>query len=112
MYKRQTCHGDIELVKEAKKEGASYAAMGAVFASSTKPNANIISRQELIDGCQQGIDICVIGGLSAENIVELAGLPLAYVAVVGDIMDLPVQQIAARCQQWQQALDTWRAPAG
>ena len=108
----RTCHGDVELVKEAKKEGASYAAMGAVFASSTKPNANIISRQELIDGCQQGIDICVIGGLSAENIVELAGLPIAYVAVVGDIMDLPVQQIAARCQQWQQALDTWRTPAG
>ena len=107
----RTCHGDIDLVKEAKKEGASYAAMGAVFASNTKPNANIISRQELIDGCQQGIDICVIGGLSAENIVELAGLPIAYVAVVGDIMDLPVQQIAARCQQWQQALDTWRTPA-
>ena len=107
----RTCHGDVDLVKEAKKEGASYAAMGAVFASNTKPNANIISRQELIDGCQQGIDICVIGGLSAENIVELAGLPIAYVAVVGDIMDLPVQQIAARCQQWQQALDTWRAPA-
>ena len=108
----RTCHGDVDLVKEAKKEGASYAAMGAVFASNTKPNANIISRQQLIDGCQQGIDICVIGGLSAENIVELAGLPIAYVAVVGDIMDLPVQQIAARCQQWQQALDTWRAPAG
>ena len=108
----RTCHGDVELVKEAKKEGASYAAMGAVFASNTKPNANIISRQQLIDGCQQGIDICVIGGLSAENIVELAGLPIAYVAVVGDIMDLPVQKIAARCQQWQQALDTWRAPAG
>lgn len=107
----RTCHGDIDLVKEAKKEGASYAAMGAVFASNTKPNANIISRQELIDGCQQGIEICVIGGLSAENIVELAGLPIAYVAVVGDIMDLPVQQIAARCQQWQQALDTWRTPA-
>ena len=107
----RTCHDDVDLVIEAKKEGASYAAMGAIFASTTKPNADVISRQELIDGCQQGIDICVIGGLSAENIVELAGLPIAYVAVVGDIMDLPVQKIAMRCQQWQQALDTWYAPA-
>ena len=107
----RTCHGDVHLVKEAKKEGASYAAMGAIFASNTKPNANIISRQQLIEGCEQGIDICVIGGLSAENITELSGLPIAYVAVVGDIMDLPVHQIAARCQQWQQALDTWYAPA-
>lgn len=106
----RTCHGDIELIKEAKKAGANYAAMGAVFASSTKPNANIISRNRLIEGCQQGLDICVIGGLSAENITELAGLSIAYVAVVGDIMDLPVQQIAARCQQWQQALDSWQAP--
>ena len=107
----RTCHGDVDLVKEAKKEGASYAAMGAIFASNTKPNANIVSRQKLSDGCQQGIDICVIGGLSAENIVELAGLPIAYVAVVGDIMDLPLAQIAERCQQWQQALDLWQAPA-
>ena len=107
----RTCHGDVDLVKEAKKEGASYAAMGAIFASNTKPNANIISRQQLIEGCEQGIDICVIGGLSAENITELSGLPIAYVAVIGDIMDLPVQKIAMRCQQWQQALDTWYAPA-
>ena len=107
----RTCHGDVDLVTEAKKEGASYVAMGAIFASNTKPNANVISRQQLIEGCEQGIDICVIGGLSAENITELSGLPIAYVAVVGDIMDLPVQKIAMRCKQWQQALDTWYAPA-
>ena len=107
----RTCHGDVALIKQAKEDGASYAAMGAVFASNTKPNAHVISRQQLIEGCQQGIDICVIGGLTAENITELAGLPITYVAVVGDIMDLPVQQIAARCQQWQQALNKWQAPA-
>lgn len=107
----RTCHGDVALVKQAKKDGASYAAMGAFFASNTKPNAHVISRQQLIEGCQQGIDICVIGGLTAENVTELAGLPIAYVAVVGDIMDLPVEKIAARCQQWQQALSKWQAPA-
>lgn len=107
----RTCHGNIELIREAKRDGASYAAMGAVFTSSTKPNADVISPQQLIEGCQQGIDICVIGGLTAENISKLAGLPIKYVAVVGDIMDLPVNQIAARCHQWQQALNKWTAPA-
>jgi len=107
----RTCHGDVNLVKQAKKDGASYAAMGAVFASNTKPNAHVISRQQLIEGCQQEIDICVIGGLTVENVTELAGLPIAYVAVVGDIIDLPVEQIAARCQQWQQALSRWQTPA-
>lgn len=107
----RTCHGNVELVKDAQDAGASYAAMGAVFASTTKPNADVISRQQLINGCQQGIALCVIGGLTAENIVELAGLPITYVAVVGDIMDLPEQKIAKRCRQWQQALNEWSTPA-
>lgn len=107
----RTCHGDVTLIEKAKTDGASYAAMGAIFASTTKPNANTISRQQLIEGCQQDIDICVIGGLSAENIVELSSLPITYIAVVGDIMDLPVQKIAARCEEWQQALNTWNSPA-
>ena len=103
----RTCHGDISLIEKAKNDGASYAAMGAVFASTTKPNAKPILRSQLIEGCQQGINICVIGGLTAENITELSALPISYVAVVGDIMDLPVHQIAARCEEWQQALSTW-----
>ena len=107
----RTCHGNIELVKEAKDDGASYAAMGAIFTSTTKPNADIISRQKLIEGCQQDIPICVIGGLTVENISELAGIPIALVALVGDIMDLPVEKIAERCYQWQQALSKWKTPA-
>lgn len=107
----RTCHGNVELVKKARDAGASYAAMGAVFASTTKPNADVISRQKLMDGCQQGIALCVIGGLTAENIKELVGIPITYVAVVGDIMDLPEHKIAERCQQWQQALNEWSKPA-
>jgi len=107
----RTCHGDVNLVKEAKEDGANYAAMGAVFASTTKPNADIISRQQLIEGCQQDIKICVIGGLTAENVSELTSLPIAYVAIVGDIMDLPVAQIAQRCEQWQQAFANWKTSA-
>jgi len=106
----RTCHGDVELIKEAKNDGASYAAMGAVFTSMTKPNADIISRQQLVEGCQQGIPICVIGGLTAENISELVDLPIALVAVVGDIMDLPVADIAQRCHEWQQAFSRWKIP--
>ena len=106
----RTCHGDVALIKEAKNDGASYAAMGAVFTSTTKPNANIISRQQLVEGCQQGIPICVIGGLTAENISELVDLPIALVAVVGDIMDLPVADISQRCHEWQQAFSKWKIP--
>ena len=107
----RTCHEDFGLIRAAKNDGANYAAMGAIFASTTKPNADTISRQQLIEGCQQGIPICVIGGLTAENVLELAGLPIALIAVVGDIMDLPVEKIAQRCDEWQQALSKWNTPA-
>lgn len=107
----RTCHGNVKLVQEAKIDGADYAAMGAVFASTTKPNAQTITREQLIEGCQQDIDICIIGGLTAENVNQLSSLPLTYIAVVGDIMDMPVDKIAKRCQQWQQALNLWHTPA-
>lgn len=111
----RTCHGEVAFVKEAVDAGATYVAMGAIFASSTKPNANIISQQQLIDGCQQtmgkNVEVCVIGGLTAENVHQLKGLPLTYVAVVGDIMDLPVDAIGRRCQAWQQAFTDWYTPA-
>lgn len=103
----RTCHGSAGLVQEAKKDGASYAAMGAVFASTTKPNADVVLRQQIIEGCQQGIPICVIGGLTAENIVDLKDIPISLVAVVGDIMDLPAEKIAHRCYEWQQAFSQW-----
>ncbi|WP_058368412.1 MULTISPECIES: thiamine phosphate synthase [unclassified Psychrobacter] len=107
----RTCHGDVTLIKKAIYSGVTYIAMGAIFASSTKPKADTITRQQLIDGCQQAADnktdVCIIGGLTAENIHQLKGLPIAYVAVVGDIMDLPIQSIEERCQKWQQALTNW-----
>lgn len=103
----RTCHGDVDLVTQAKIEGATYAAMGAVFASATKPKAATISIDALEQGINRGIDICIIGGLTAENISQLSHLAIAYVAVVGDIMELPVSQIAKRCEEWQRALQSF-----
>lgn len=103
----RTCHQSLDLVQAALQEGANYAAMGAVFASTTKPEAQIVSREALVAGAQQGIDLCVIGGITAENIGELRGVPIRYVAVVGDILNHPVTAIAARCELWQQELSRW-----
>lgn len=103
----RTCHQSVDLVQTALQEGANYAAMGAVFASTTKPEAQLVSREALVAGAQQGIDLCVIGGIAAENIGELRSIPIRYVAVVGDILNHPVTAIAARCELWQQELSHW-----
>lgn len=103
----RTCHHSVELVQLAREEGANYAAMGAVFASATKPEAQIVSRQALADGVEQGIDLCVIGGICAENIAELRGMAIRYVAVVGDVLNYPLTEIAARCNHWQKVLTNW-----
>ena len=103
----RTCHQSIELIQAAKHEGASYAAMGAVFTSSTKPEAKVVSQDQLSKGCNQDIDICVIGGITAENVQALKGLDIQYIAVVGDILNYPISQIEQRCQSWQKVLQDW-----
>ena len=103
----RTCHQSIELIQAAKQEGASYAAMGAVFTSNTKPDAKVVSQDQLSQGCNQDIDICVIGGITAENAQTLKGLDIQYIAVVGDILNYSLSQIEQRCQSWQKVLQGW-----
>ena len=103
----RTCHNDVALIQEAKHAGASYAAMGAVFPSTTKPDAKRVSIDQVKQGSEQGIDICVIGGLSVNNIELLKGLALTYVAVTNDIMNLSVEDIGARCLEWQRIFSAW-----
>lgn len=62
-------YGDLARAKELESMGADYVAFGALFPSSTKPNAplaplEILSRAK--DELQ--IPICAIGGISAHNI--------------------------------------------
>ena len=107
----RTCHTDIALFKEAKREGATYGAMGTVFASITKPRAKIISKDILKKACEFDFPLCVIGGITLENIHqlrdELNGAPIDYIAVTADIMGHSVDTIADKCLAWQQKLNTW-----
>ena len=96
-----SCYGSTALVAQAKTQGATYAALGAVFASLTKPMAKVIDKNSIQEAAKYDIDLCVIGGITAENIHQLRDYPLRYIAVVSDILQNPVEQVAKRCQQWQ-----------
>lgn len=78
-----SCYDDLNLALKAQDEGASYAAFGAVFASPTKPNAPLC-KFETIRRAKEilRIPICVIGGINAANIAQIATLNPDYIAVI------------------------------
>lgn len=101
----RTCHDSLSLATQAANDGASYLAFGAVFPSTTKPNAKRVSLNVLQQAkLQLELPICVIGGLSVENSQPLVDMGIELYAVVGDILNLAVTQVAQRVNAWQALL--------
>ncbi len=71
---------------EAEKSGADYLGVGAVFSTSTKPDADIVDFQNLKAICQSvNIPVIAIGGINAENMSQLKNSGICGVAVVSAI---------------------------
>ncbi|MEC7120401.1 MAG: thiamine phosphate synthase [Pseudomonadota bacterium] len=99
----RTCHDTLALAQVAADEGASYVAFGAVYPSSTKPNAQRVTHEILQQAVVElSLPICVIGGLTAENIQPLQAMGVSLYAVVSDIWQ--ATDPVARLQVWQQQL--------
>lgn len=70
----------------AESRGADYLGVGAVFATSTKEDASVVSFQTLKEICQAvNIPVVAIGGINQENIKELKGSGIDGIAVVSAI---------------------------
>lgn len=77
----------IEEAKKAERDGADYIGTGAVFPTSTKDDADSVSKKELIDIVESiNIPVVAIGGINTENAHELAGTGIAGLSVVSAIM--------------------------
>lgn len=76
----------VEEAVEAVKNGADYLGLGAVFNTSTKTNVDNMSAKMLKDICD-AVDVptVAIGGICADNIMELKGSGIDGVAVVSAI---------------------------
>ena len=78
-----SCYDDLNLALKAQDESASYAAFGALFASQTKPHASLCKFETIMRAKEiLRIPICVIGGINAANIAQIAALNPDYVAVI------------------------------
>lgn len=89
-----TCHGSLEMARKAAKEGASYVAFGAFFASSTKPEAEVVPVDVVAQArAELKLPICVIGGITLANAPALVANGASLLAVVSDLfaVDSPAE---------------------
>lgn len=76
----------VEQAKAAEAGGADYLGSGAVFGSTTKKDAIPMKHELLEEICQSvKIPVVAIGGITAENVLQLKGRGIAGVAVVSGI---------------------------
>ena len=94
----------VKRALEAEEGGADYLGTGAIFPTTTKENAPITLISTLKTICQKvAIPVVAIGGLTSENIDQLAATGIAGVAVVRDLMQ--AEDIEAKTQAFLTKLD-------
>ena len=71
---------------QAVRNGADYLGVGAMFATSTKSDAELVSRETLCAICDAvSVPVVAIGGVGRTNLLELAGTGVDGVALVSAI---------------------------
>lgn len=76
----------VAQAKAAEAAGADYLGVGAMFPTSTKPDADAVSPETLRQICAAvQIPVVAIGGITRENVSMLANSGIAGIAVVSAI---------------------------
>ena len=87
----------VEEALTAQRNGADYLGVGAMFATATKTDVHVTTRDSLRQICAAvDIPVVAIGGITEENLPELAGTGVDGVALVSAIFSAP--DIEARCR--------------
>lgn len=88
----------VDEALEAVKNGADCLGVGAMFSTSTKLDADVLSLQTLADICGAvDVPVVAIGGLNKDNISELKGSGVDGVALVSAIFG--AEDIESECKE-------------
>lgn len=88
----------LEQALKAESNGADYLGVGAVFNTSTKPDADYVTYNTLKEICLAvKIPVVAIGGISKKNILQLSGSGIDGVALVSAIFS--AENIEAECRE-------------
>ena len=76
----------VEQAIQAEKDGADYLGVGAVFPTGSKDDADDVSHDTVKAICEAvSIPVIAIGGISKDNVGQLAGIGLDGIAVISAI---------------------------
>ena len=77
---------NVEEALRSERHGADYLGVGAAFTTSSKPEAGHIDAETIRAICEMvKIPVIAIGGIKAENLLQLRGNGLCGVAVISAI---------------------------
>jgi thiamine-phosphate pyrophosphorylase len=83
-----SCYDQLERAKRAQKEGASYVAFGAMFDTSTKPNAPRATLGLLREAKPQlKIPVVAIGGITVNNAHDVIEAGVDAIAVINSLYE-------------------------
>lgn len=87
----------VEQALLAEERGADYLGVGAVFHTGSKADAKEISHETFKEICAAvKIPVVAIGGISKDNVMQLAGYGMDGIAVISGIFAQPDIEAAAR----------------
>jgi thiamine-phosphate pyrophosphorylase len=92
-----SCYAEPEAARAASDAGASYVAIGSVFASATKPAA-VRAPLEAIARARNagGLPVCAIGGITPSNAREAVAAGADMIAVISALFEAPDVRETAR----------------
>ena len=80
----------MEQALKAQAHGADYLGVGAVFGTTSKTDATKLDHKVLKEICETvDIPVVAIGGITEENVTELAGNGICGVAVISAVFGQP-----------------------
>ena len=83
-----SCYDQLERAKQAQKEGASYVAFGAMYPTSTKPNAPRATIGLLREANSQiQIPIVALGGITVNNAHDVIETGVDAIAVINSLYE-------------------------
>lgn len=91
-----SCYQSMDLARQAVAAGASYLAFGALYPSSTKPQAPPASLHILREARVLDCPICGIGGITQHNAAQTAAAGADWLAVIAAVFAADDVETATR----------------